>query len=146
MQRKPNAIVYGLPESNEQESIQAQVTQPFRKECFKHIDYPVQATILHSRNATKGDKSNPIDLRFKIERTKWNFVKIINAQPKEEGYFCKLDMSKEQRDQEYARQSKIHLSETNSDKEYRIRNMEIQVKNSSGEWAKTKPVTKESNF
>lgn len=139
--RKLNAILYGLPEE-ENKSASDQVREFLQKDCFTTKISPTQSFRLGIKH---DNKNRPIKVKFSEENSKWEFVKRVNHQLRGQGFFCKLDSTKEHRDLEYKlRQNLKHLKENNNDNSYRIRNMNIQQKSKeTGEWVILSPVEKE---
>lgn len=136
--RKLNAILYGLPEDNNKSALN-QVTEFLKKDCFTQSTNPTQALRL---GAKIENKSRPIKVKFNDENSKWEFIKRVNDQLKGQGFFCKVDNTKEYRDQEYKlRQQVKRLREDNKEGSYRICSMNIQQKDkTTGEWVVLKPV------
>ena len=135
--RKLNAILYGLPENNNKSALN-QVTEFLKKDCFTQSTNPTQALRLGAKIESK---SRPIKVKFNDENSKWEFVKRVNDQLKGQGFFCKVDNTKEYRDQEYKlRQQVRQLREDNKEGSYRICSMNIQQKDkTTGEWVVLKP-------
>lgn len=126
-----NAILYGLSENNEK-STQYLIVDLVNKECFKQIKCPVKAVRLGQK--VEG-KNRPIKLEFTDEHWKWEFLKRANAMLKGDRIYCKLDVSKEVRDQEFAMREKLRkLRKNNPSSEYRIRDGQAQTKSEQGEW------------
>ena len=99
--RVVNAILYGLPES--EQSVIDQEDQLIKKELFKGHNKPPQAIRLGHKN---NDKARPIKLRFSDEKNKWEFLKRANSGLRDENIFCKLDRCKQSRDRELALRKK----------------------------------------
>ena len=131
--RKNNAILYGI-QTEDGKNAMEQVTEMLKKDCFTHTKQPVKAIRLQASGAST---TKPIKLEFTDENTKWEFLKRVNATQREQKIFCKLDESKEVRDQQYAlRQQikKIKSANSENNTQYRIRSMKIQTREESGEW------------
>ena len=96
----------------------------FTPHC-KHSDYEPSVT--------------PKSIRW---NSKWEFVKRVNSQLKGQGFFCKLDTTKEHRDQEYElRQQMNQLRSSNNEINYHIQNMNIQQEDgATREWVVMKSV------
>lgn len=144
--RKNNAILYGMKLEESKTAIE-QVKQLLRNDCFLHTQEPVKATRLQT--TTGATTLRPIKLEFPDEATKWEFLKRVNATQKEQNIFCKLDESKETRDQQYALRQQIReMKATGGDNTtlYRIRSLKIQTKTESGEWVYLNKSTKQTTF
>lgn len=144
--RKNNAILYGI-KSEENKTAIEQVKQLLQKDCFLHTQEPTKATRLQVTNG--GAAPRPIKLEFSDEATKWEFLKRVNATQKEQKIFCKLDESKEARDQQYALRQQIREMKAtgeNNTTEYRIRSLKIQTKSESGDWAYLNKSPKQTTF
>lgn len=130
--RKNNAILYGLPEGDSTTAMD-EIKQLMNKELFKNFDVPEQAIRLGSKNDSK---SRPIKLRFIDEKAKWEFMKRVNSNLKNENIFCKLDVNAQIREQEFKLRKTVRaLKQGSGDEEYRIRNLTIERKErTSGEW------------
>lgn len=131
--RKKNAILYGI-QPEEGKSAIDQVNEMLSKVCFTHTKQPIKAIRLQTTGAST---TKPIKLEFDDENTKWEFLKRVNDTQRGEKIFCKLDESKEVRNQQYElRQQikKMKSANTESNMQYRIRNMRIETKEESGEW------------
>lgn len=103
-----------------------------KKECFSHTKAPIKAVRLQSTATIK-----PIKLEFTDENTKWEFMKRVHATQRENNIWCKLDESKEVRERQYELRQQIKqrkAEDPNGSTQYRIRNMNIQSKDESGEW------------
>lgn len=129
---------------NDSKTAIQQVKELLQKECFLHTKEPVKAIRLQTTSSS--ESSRPIKLEFTDEPTKWEFLKRVNATQRDQNIFCKLDESKEVRDQQYALRQQIRDMKANSEDEtqYRIRSLKIQSKSASGEWMflnKTKHTT-----
>lgn len=143
--RKLNAIIYGI---NEEESpVLDQVKQFMTRECFKKSNPPVMAMRLGRKSSDEDEnrKPRPIKLVFENESSKWDFVKRVNSGTmKQENIFCKIDTSQEVRNQEWVLREKIReLKGSDVTAEYRIRNLQIEQKQLSGNWELLKPEVKE---
>ena len=138
--RKNNATVSGVTEKDGKAAIQ-QMQDLMKMECFTTSNIPTQAFRL-GRKAESDEQSRPIKVRFKDEQSKWEFVKRFNNQTlKEQGIYCKLDESTEVRNHQFQLRKKIYRLRTeNTSREYRIKNIQIQEKQGSGEWRVMKPV------
>lgn len=135
--RKNNAILYGIEEC-EGTSAHDQVLELMKKDCFQRTKQPLRSIRLNTK-AT--GRPRPIKLEFSDEATKWEFLKRANASLRCQNIFCKLDESKEARDQQYKmRQTIKQMKEINTDTEYRIRSNKIQNK-IQGEWKYVNPAT-----
>lgn len=134
-QRKNNAIIYGVREEDGKRAHE-QIMEIMRKDCFQSTKQPIKVTRLQTAGPRNGNPARPIKVEFPDEHSKWEFLKRANATLRADKIFCKLDESKETRDRQYALRQQIKQMKENddSDKEYRIRNLKIQVKTDSGEW------------
>lgn len=134
---KFNAILYGLAEESDKTAV-SQITEFLKKECFTQSVNPTQAFRLGTKQE---NRTRPIKVKFSDENSKWEFVKRVNGQLKGQGFFCKVDSTKEHRDQEYKlRQQVKTLRESDKENGYRIRNMNIQQKDkTTGEWMPLNP-------
>jgi len=93
---------------------------------------PLRAIRLTSRVS---GKPRPIKLEFEDEATKWEFLKRTNASLRNKNIFCKLDESKEVRDEQYKLHQTIkEMKDEKPDVNFRIRNNRIQSKGIEGEW------------
>ena len=137
--RKCNAILYGAQEESEC-PVMDQVETFMKKECFKNLDTPHTAIRLGKRNI-ENQHNRPIKIIFENEQSKWAFIKRVNSGAlKSEKIVCKLDVSKEIRNQEYALRERIReLKKEDSDASYRLRNLQIEQKQSTGEWKRLTP-------
>ena len=110
-------------------------------ECFTKSNIPSQAFRL-GRKTESDEQKRPIKVRFEDEQSKWEFVKRFNNQTlKEQGIYCKLDESKEVRNHQFQLRKEVNRLRTeNTSREYRVRNMQIQEKQGSGEWRVMKQV------
>jgi hypothetical protein len=133
--RKNNAILYGLPES--ESTAMTDIQEFMKRELFKNFDQPEQAIRLSQKIS---GKSRPIKLRFADEKAKWDFIKRVNANLRGEEMFCKLDVSKDVREQEFKLREEVRtLKQKQDGTGYRVRSMNIQQKTESGEWENMKP-------
>lgn len=89
----------------------------------------------------KGDSARPVKLQFADEKSKWDFIKRVNSQLRDERLFCKLDTNAQIRNQEYKLRQQVKvLKQTNEGSEYRVRDLVIQHKNqTTGEWENVNP-------
>ena len=73
-------------------------------------------------------------MRFEDEQSKWEFFKRFNNQIlREQGIYCRLDESKEIRNQQFQLRKEVNrLREENTSIAYRVRDMQIQEKQASG--------------
>lgn len=137
--RKNNVILYGLNETDA--TAIEQVKDFMKRELFKLMDQPEKAIRLGQRS---NDSARPMKLQFLDEKAKWDFLKRVNSGSlREEHIFCKLDVDKQTRDQEYQLRQEIKSLRQTADEttEYRIRSLAIEKKTAeSGEWKKVKPV------
>lgn len=141
-QRKLNAILYGIKET--EYPILDQVNQFMKQECFKHSNQPVMAIRLGRKQTDQnspGSRPRPIKITFESEPHKWDFVKRINSgNMRRDGIFCKIDVSQEVRNQEWALREKVReLRKSEDGVDYRIRNAHIEQREPSGEWKALKP-------
>ena len=138
--RKNNAIVTGVTEKDGKTAIQ-QIQDLMKMECFTKSNIPSQAFRL-GRKTESDEQKRPIKVRFEDEQSKWEFVKRFNNQTlKEQGIYCKLDESKEVRNHQFQLRKEVNRLRTeNTSREYRVRNMQIQEKQGSGEWRVMKQV------
>ena len=138
--RKNNAIVTGIAEEENKTALD-QVKELMKLECFSGRNLPVQAIRLGSKRDSSQQK-RPVKVRFEDENSKWEFVKRFNnATLKSQNIYCKLDESQEVRKQQFQlRQEVRSLKQKNEDKQYRVRNLQIQEKEGSGEWKNMRKV------
>lgn len=129
--RKKNAILYGVPE-NKEKSTNDLISELAEQQSFQHNKRPLK--VMRLGQHTEG-KTRPIKMEFCDEEGKWEFLKRVNSTLRGDHIFCKLDISKEMRDKEYATRKELRaLKVQNSDAEYRIRNNIIQTKTDKGDW------------
>lgn len=142
--RKNNAIVTGLTEIDGKTAMD-QINDLMKMECFTRSNTPIQAFRL-GKKIESGEQKRPIKVRFEDEQTKWEFIKRFNNQTlREKGFYCKLDESKVVRNQQFQlRQEVKRLRSESTSTQYRVRNMEIQEKERSGEWRVKKQVQKKT--
>lgn len=144
--RRNNAILYGIEESEELTVIE-QVKQFMKREYFKYVNQPVAAIRLGNKNRGAGGNNvrRPIKVIFENEGCKWDFIKRINSgELRMENIFCKVDVSQEVRNKEWSLRDKIREMKKEGDEcAYRIRNMNIEKREPSGEW---KPLKLDRNI
>lgn len=137
--RKNNAILYGIEEKAETTAIQ-QIEEMLKTELYLHCAKPIQAMRLGKKIESR---ARPIKIRFEDEASKWAFLKRANTKNnKAPGVFCKVDASKEVRDEEYQLREKVReLKQGGGHSALRIRNLTIEERLPSGEWTVMKPAT-----
>ena len=104
-----------------------------KKTCFSNTKQPLKAFRLQDLGASA---TKLIGLEFGDENSKWEFLKRVNTTQREQKIFCKLDESKEVRDQQHALRQQIKqlkLDNKEDSTQYRIRNIKIQAKKQSRE-------------
>lgn len=102
--RKVNAVLYNIPE-HEDLSIKEQLISYFDKISYDHtkiLSVQRLGKIDTNKRTDNADnvRSRPIKIRFPTEHDKWELIKRVNSQ-KLESVFATLDLTKEERDQEY---------------------------------------------
>jgi hypothetical protein len=135
--RRNNAILYGIEENNEITAME-QVEEILKAKLYLHCPKPIQAMRLGKKT---GDRPRPIKIKFQDEATKWSFLKRTNSkETRSPGVFCKVDASKEVRDEEYRLREKMReLKKDGINSALRIRNLKIEQKLPSGEWSVMSP-------
>lgn len=130
--RKTNVIIHGFEESeNYVEKLKAVVAE---------LSFDPGSIKAEGRLGTaSAGRTRPIRLTMKTETQKWDFLSRWNRGNKPENTFAKLDLTKEEQNEEYLLRVKRREFEAKApQKSYRIRNGVIITVDPSGKWI---PVT-----
>ena len=120
-----NAILYRLPGTKTDIE---DVTELMRVTLLKNLDKPTKAFRLGKKN--EYSQVRPIKLVFSDEQDKWNFIKRANHGQRSDKMFCKKNVTKEQRNEEYRLRGQIRIlwTEQEGSGGYRIKNLSIEKK------------------
>ena len=137
--RKVNAILYGIPETNNKKTVD-ELKEFMRHDIFIRSPEPISAFRLGARRDRQ--QPRPIKIKFNDEESKWEFIKRVGGKFRDENIHCKLDTPKALRDKEFIlRQELKKLRNDNETTNYRIRDMQIQVQQAeTGNWVVLRPV------